>query len=315
MANYYDILGVSKTATEAEIKKAYRKLALQYHPDRNPTNKKESEEKFKEISQAYAVLSDPEKRKQYDMFGDSGFHQRYSQEDIFRGADFSSIFRDFGFGGNGGGNGSGGGFEDLFSSIFGGGFGRTDPFGRSAGFYQQAPQQKGQDVEYPLQVGFMDVYNGAQKQIGFRLNDGTQRKLTVKVPPGVKDETKLRIPERGAPSPFGGQAGDLYVVIQMASHPHYQRAGNDIEMPVELKISDALLGCSVEVETPMEKKKIKIPPSVSPGTKIRLKGLGFPIDGNVNRRGDLYAVVNYIVPAKLSQAQKKAVEQLQELGL
>jgi len=299
VANYYDMLGVSKTATEAEIKKAFRKMAMQYHPDRNPNNK-EAEEKFKQLNEAYAVLSDPQKRKQYDMFGDQKFHQQYSSEDIFRGTDFSSIFEEFGLGGH-----------DIFSNIFGGG-GRG--FGGHGGGFRQAPP-RGSDVEYPLPVGFMEAYTGGERTINFSLNDGTQRSLSVKIPAGIRSGAKLRVPGRGAPSRMGGEAGDLYVLIQVADHPEYKRVEDDIEAKLELKISEAILGASREITTPEGSKKIKIPAGVRAGTKIRLKGLGFPVQGRSGQRGDFFVVVDLIVPDKLSSQQKHAIETLQEAGL
>lgn len=308
MADYYEVLGVKRGANDNEIKTAYRKLALKYHPDRNPDDK-EAEDKFKKISEAYAVLSDPQKRAQYDQFGDTKFHQRYSSEDIFRGTDFGSIFDEFGFGG--------GGMEDLFANIFGGhagGFrqGRRQQAGYGAAGFHPPPTQ-GQDVEYPLQVGFMDAYNGSKRQISFRLNDGTSRSLTVKIPAGVRDGTKLRVAGKGAPSPSGGPAGDLYVVVQVAPHPTYERVDDDILMPIHLRISEALLGCSKTVETPEGSKRIKVPSGVSPGTRIRLKGLGFP--KGASGRGDLYAVVQFDIPKSFDKNQKKVIEALADAGL
>jgi curved DNA-binding protein len=312
VADYYKVLNVNKDASDAEIKSSYRKLALKYHPDRNQGNK-ESEETFKKISEAYAVLSDPQKKKQYDMVGDAGFHQKYSTEDIFRGTDFSSIFNEFGFrGGPGGGRSGASSFEDLFGSLFGGAGGGFPGGGQR---YQQRAPEKGQDVEYPLQVGFMEAYNGGERQISFRLSDGTARDLTVKIPAGIREGTKLRVAGRGAPSQNGGAAGDLYVIIQIAAHHQYQRVNDDIETPLKLKISEALLGSEAQVETPQGFKKIKVPAGVAAGTKIRLKGLGFPSTAGSKTRGDLYAIVTLSVPEKLSKQQKEAVEALAAIGL
>lgn len=296
MADYYEKLGVKKGASDDEIKKSYRKLAMKYHPDRNPGDKA-AEDKFKDISEAYAVLTDDEKRKQYDMFGDQKFHQNFSQEDIFRGADFRNIFTDAGFDGS-----------DIFSRIFGAGFGG----GRGGFGGGQAP--KGQDVEYPVTISFQDSFKGADRLISFRLSDGTSRELTIKVPAGVRDGGKLRVVGKGAASPYGGPAGDLYVVISIAEHPQYSRSGDDIEGKISLKLSEALLGCSKDVETLDGSKKIKVPAGVKPGTKIRLKHLGFPVPGK-SIRGDFYAVVEYDVPNKLSSQQIELVTSLAEAGL
>lgn len=299
MADYYDTLGIKKGATEDEIKKSYRKLAMKFHPDRNPGNKT-AEEKFKKISEAYAVLSDPEKKRQYDMFGDQKFHQNFSQEDIFRGADFRNIFTDAGFDGS-----------DIFSRIFGGGFGGQGFSGRG-GF--GGPPQKGQDVEYPLTVSFQEAFRGAERHLNFSLSDGSSRDLTIKVPAGVADGGKLRVSGKGATSPYGGPPGDLYVVVTVAAHPQFSRAGHDIDGRLKLKLSEALRGCSKEVETLDGSKKIKIPAGVKPGTKIRLKSLGFPVPGKAIR-GDFFAVVEYEVPENLNAEQIQAVESLAEVGL
>ncbi len=305
MANYYDVLGVSKTASETDIKKAFRKLAMQYHPDRNQGDKA-AEEKFKEVNEAYAVLSDAKKRKEYDMFGDRQFHQQYSQEDIFRGTDFSSIFREFGFGGDAG---------DIFSTIFGGG-GRRGAggfYGAGGGRGFGGPQ-KGQDVEYPLEVGFMEAYKGGERHISFRLSDNTERSFTMRIPAGVTDGMRLRVAGKGAPSHTGGAPGDLHIVVTLGAHPDFKLVGDDIETKVTLKVSEAFLGTSKEVHTPEGSKKIKIPAGVTAGTKIRLKGLGFP--KRSGGHGDLYAVVEFApAPKKLSKEQLKAVESLASAGL
>jgi len=312
VADYYKTLGVEKTASTDEIKKSYRKLALKFHPDRNKGNK-EAEEKFKEISEAYAVLADDEKRKQYDSFGDSSFHQRYSQEDIFRNTDFGTVFQEFDLGGfgdifgrmfSGGGGFSGGGFEGI-------NFGAGRQGGRG-GFRGAAA--KGQDVEYPVQISFDEAFRGSERQIAFQLAGAAARNLKVRVPAGVKDGGRLRVAGMGAPSPLGGPAGDLFVVLQVAPHPQFMRVGEDIEIKMPLKISEAVLGTSREVETLDGVKKVKIPSGVKTGTKVRLKGLGFPIPGK-SSRGDFYVVVDVTIPHNLTQAQKKAVEALQSVDL
>lgn len=297
MENYYETLGVAKTADEAEIKKAYRKLAMQYHPDRNQGDKA-AEEKFKKINEAYAVLSDKDKKRQYDTFGDSRFHQQYSSEDIFRGTDFSSIFEEMGMGGQ----------SSFFSSFFGGAGGRG---GRGGPGFSHGPA-KGQDVEYPVTIGFMDAYNGVEKPISFRLNDGTEHSLTVKIPKGVKSGSKLRVSGRGAPSRQGGQPGDLFLVISILDHPDFKRVDDNVEVTLNLKISEAFLGTSKSVNTPVGEKKIKIPAGVRAGTKVRLKGLGFSSGGHT---GDLYAVIDLEVQKDLTSKQKSAIEALQEAGL
>jgi len=308
VANYYEVLGVARGAPADEIKKAYRKLAMKYHPDRNQGDKS-AEDQFKTISEAYAVLSDKDKRAQYDRFGDSAFHQQYSREDIFRGTDFGNVFNEFGFSGD---------INDLFGNLFGGGYqggaGRYGGGGFRPGGFQPGPS-KGQDVEYPLQIGFEEALNGSERRVHFRLTDGTERQLTVKVPPGAKSGTKLRISGRGAPGSSGAPAGDLFVTLEVADHPVYRRVGNDIEGPIKLKISEALLGCSAAVQTPDGEKRIKVPAGVKPGTRVRLKGLGFPIDGKKENRGNFYALVEYDIPTGLSEKQKELVTALEAEGL
>lgn len=294
MADYYETLGVPKGASDDEIKKSYRTLAKKYHPDRNPNNKA-AEDSFKAISAAYAVLSDSEKRKQYDTFGDQKFHQNYSQEDIFRGADFKNIFTDSGFDGN-----------DIFSRIFGQGFG-----GGGGG---RGGATKGQDVEYPASVAFMDAFNGSERHINFRLSDGTSREMTIKVPAGIRDGGKLRVAGKGGNSPYGGPPGDLFVVISVAAHPQFTRIGDDVEGRFPVRLSEALLGGSKTLETLDGVKKVKVPIGVKPGTKIRLKNLGFPVPGKTIR-GDFFAVVEYEIPEKLNPAQTELVQSLAEAGL
>ena len=297
MADYYETLGVNKNATDDEIKKSYRTLAKKFHPDKNPNNKA-AEDSFKAISAAYAVLSDSEKKKQYDTFGDQKFHQNYSQEDIFRGADFGNIFNDAGFDGN-----------DIFSRIFGQGFGG----GGGGGGGRRGPS-KGQDVEYPASVAFMDAFNGSDRHISFRLSDGTSREMTIKIPAGIRDGGKLRVAGKGGNSPYGGPPGDLFVVITVSPHPQFTRVGDDVEGRFPLRLSEALLGGSKSLDTLDGIKKVKVPIGVKPGTKIRLKNLGFPIPGKTIR-GDFYAVVEYDIPEKLSTEQMDLVQSLAEAGL
>lgn len=302
VSDYYEILGVSKSASADDIKRSYRKLALKYHPDRNKGDKA-SEDKFKEISEAYAVLSDPQKKQQYDMYGSTGFHQRYSTDDIFQGADFSSIFKDLNFGGGGSG------FDSIFSTLFGGG---AHGGGGRGGFRGQSA--KGQDVEYDLTVSFMEAYAGAEKRIVFSLNNGQQVDLKVRIPAGIKEGGKLRVQGKGAQSQFGGPPGDLYIKVHMTPHHNFRRDGQNIEFDLNLKLTDAILGTKVQLPTLEGEKTVKIPAGISSGTKIRLKGLGFPIPGSSDR-GDLYAVAKLEVPKHLNPQQQEAVSNLRSLGL
>ncbi len=196
--DYYKLLGVEKQATASEIKKAYRKLAMKYHPDHSKGDKA-AEDKFKQISEAYAVLSDKEKRQQYDTFGSAGFQQRYSQEDIFKNFDFSDIFRDLGFGGGMGKGGRGTRFS------FGGG----DLFGNAFGRQPQQPA-KGGDLVYELPLTVQEVYSGTEKSVSFQ-HEGRSEQMTVKIPRGMISGKKLRIAGKGQASMYGGSPGDLFI--------------------------------------------------------------------------------------------------------
>jgi curved DNA-binding protein len=263
--DYYKILGVNKNASDGEIKKAYRKLAMKYHPDHTKGDKS-AEDKFKKMSEAYAVLSDKEKRKQYDTFGSEGFHQRFTQEDIFKGFDFGDIFKEFGFGGADFFGGRGGGMR--FS------FGSQSPYGRSPHGYgtgQQA-RAKGSDLVYELPLTLQEVIDGASKVVSFD-HKGRSEKITVKIPKGMTTGKKLRLAGKGEPSPFGGPAGDLYIQAKVLNNPLYNIEGKDLHTNRELKISEAILGTQIPVPTPDGKElSLKIPPGTRHGTKMRLSG-------------------------------------------
>jgi curved DNA-binding protein len=302
--DYYKILGVDKNASDAEIKKAYRKLAMKYHPD-HAKGDKASEDKFKKISEAYAVLSDKEKRKQYDQFGSEGFKQRYTQEDIFRGFDLGDILREFGFsGGNIFGRRGGGGAR--FS--FGGG---GAPFGD---FSDQRARSKGSDLVYELPLTVREVITGTSKTISFEHKGRTER-LTVKIPKGMVDGKKLRLAGKGETSPYGGEPGDLYVQSKVIEDPMYSVQGQDLITHRSVKLTEAILGTNLAVPTPDGKDlSLKIPPGTRPGTKMRLSGHGLPTMKG-DRRGDLYVQIQVEVPRKLTDEQKRLVEELAATGL
>lgn len=313
--DYYQLLGVSKSASPEEIKKAYRKLALKYHPDHNKGDKS-AEAKFKEISEAYAVLSDRDKRKQYDTFGAEGFQHRFSQEDIFRGFDFGSIFREFGFGG--------GRSENIFTQFFGGGTGASgrahfrtggSPFDSSfQGFQGQSRGLKGQDLVYELSVTLEDVAQGAQKLIAYDLR-GQQQRISVKVPAGIHSGKKLRLSGKGQPGIQGGPAGDLYIQIHILIHPLFKRKDDDLHMRQEIKFSEAVLGTEIEVPTLDQKLlKLKIPPGTQNGAKFRMRGYGLPRMGS-DERGDQFVEVQVAIPRKPNKKQKDLVKMLAESGL
>ncbi len=303
--DYYKILGVQKSASNEVIKKAYRKLAMKYHPDHTKGDKA-AEEKFKKISEAYAVLSDKEKRKEYDTFGAEGFRQRFSQEDIFRGFDFSDIFSDLGFGGNffsGRGRGRGGGMRFNF----GGG----SPFGSQT---HQQTSMKGSDLVYELPLTLKEIATGTQKTISLQHQSGSE-KITVKIPKGMITGKKLRLSGKGSPSPVGGSSGDLFIQAKVLNDPVYRAENYDLYMNHELKLSEAVLGTSISVPTLDGKKlSLKIPPGTKPGTKMRMSGHGLPHMKNP-KKGDLYVKIQVNLPKQLSDEQRKLIEKLAEAGL
>ncbi len=307
---YYTTLGVAKTATADEIKKAYRKLALKYHPDKNPDNA-DAEAKFKKISEAYAVLSDSKKRQEYDTYGSAGFQQRYSQEDIFRGFDLNDILNQFGFGGGsfraGGFSGQGGAGGSPFADLFG------QARGGCGGGCRPQPV-KGEDHTYELSVSLEDVLEGAEKKISLRRDKGTQN-ISVKVPKGIESGKRLRLTGKGAPSSSGGSNGDLYLKISVQPHPVFTRDGDNLLMDKKIPFSQACLGTTVEITT-LEGKtfKVKVPAGVQQEAKLRIKGYGLPA-GPIGRRGDIYVKILVQIPKKMNREQKKAVKKLAELGL
>ena len=296
--DYYQVLGLKKGATAEEIKKAYRKLAVKYHPDKNPGNK-EAEDRFKEINEAYAVLSDPQKKQQYDQFGSAGFHQRYSQEDIFRGFDVGDLFKEFGFS-----------TDDIFGRMFGGGGGGS--FQQRGGF-GFGGRRKGEDFAMDLPVTFREAYAGCEKRVAFRRN-GVREELSVKVPAGVDTGARLRVPGKGGDGAGGGQAGDLFLNVKVTPDPMFAREGDDLVVERRVKFSEAALGMTLEVPTVEGTKRVKVPAGIQPGTKIRLKGFGFPHMGGSDR-GDLFVRVGISVPEQLDGPQRKLIEELAKKGL
>jgi molecular chaperone DnaJ len=351
--DYYEVLGVPRTASNDEIKDAYRKLALQYHPDRNKAQ--DAEEKFKEISEAYAVLSDDEKRTQYDQLGHAGFDQRYTREDIFRGADFESIFRDMGFGFN---------LGDVFRVFFGGG-----------DFEERIT--RGRDLAYDLEVTLEEAARGAQKEIEIsraekcdvcggsgaapntpprtcprcngagRVQSTTRnafgtfvrvipcptcggkgriidkpcpkcrgsglierdRRITVKVPPGIDEGYQLRLSGEGEMSAQASYPGDLYVVIHVAPHQFFKRDEDNLLYSLTIGFPQAALGTDVSIPTLEGNTSLAIHPGTQPGEIIRLRGKGMPRFRG-NGRGDMVVRVEIEVPEKLTQQQRTLLEQL-----
>lgn len=301
--DYYKILGVSKTATVDEIKKAYRKLAIKYHPDKNPNNKA-AEERFKEISEANEVLSDPEKRKKFDELGENW--KKHQQAGGSRGFDWSKYAeagrqgrRQYTYG-NGDDEFEGAGdFSDFFESIFGGGSGRRRSSQRSF---------KGQDYKAELQVSLEEAYTGTSREI--EVNGQT---LRLKIKPGVSDGQVLRIKDKGAPGANGGPNGDLYLTIMIAEHPHFKRKENDLHCDFPVDLYTAVLGGKATVKTLKGTMKIDIPNGTDNGKVMRLKGLGMPVYGKANEFGNLYAKATIMTPKNLSDKEMDLFKQLMQL--
>lgn len=299
--DYYEVLGVKKGASMEELKKAYRKLAVKYHPDKNPGDK-QAEDRFKEINEAYAVLSDPKKKEQFDQYGSNTFHQRYSQEDIFKGFDVGDMFKD---------QGQGFGTDDIFSRIFGDAM-RRQRGGAGHGHGRMAAS-KGEDFNMEIQVTFRDAYDGAEKRIAF-MREGAREELSVKIPAGIESGAKLRVAGRGGAGRMGGPAGDLFLTVTVGTDAIFQREGADIILTHEVRFSEAVLGGAIDVPTMEGTKRIKIPAGIQPGTKVRLKGLGFPHLGK-KERGDMYVRIGVKVPEKHTPRQKELLEQLAAEGM
>ena len=312
--DYYKILGVSKGATSDEIKKAYRKLALKYHPDKN-NGSKDYEAKFKEISEAYAVLSDPEKRNQYDTYGSSGFHQRYSREDIFRGFDINDILRQFGFGTSGfssanfRSNNGGGSSQHNFNSFF---TQNSAAAGACGGGCSQPV--KGQDLTYQLSVSLEDVLSGAERQLTLRKNGKTEN-VSVKIPKGIEEGKRLRLKGKGGEAPMGGIPGDLYLKVQLEPHELFERRGEDLILTKQISFSEVCLGAKIEVQS-LDGKKfvVNVPSGTNGDSRLRIKGQGLP-SGPIGDRGDLYVRIGVKVPKKLTDEQKDLIESLKRAGL
>jgi molecular chaperone DnaJ len=350
--DYYEVLGVAKEANEKEIKTAYRKLAMLHHPDRSDAP--EAEEKFKELSEAYAVLSDPDKRQKYDQFGHAGINSQYSQEDLFRGVNFEDLLR--GFGGGGGG-------ESIFDMFFGGG-GRRGP-------------ARGRDLRYDVNLTLEQAASGLETNIdvprtescptchGSGAKPGTKpvtcsncrgsgqvtraqntpfgqmvtstacskcggrgqtitspcsecsgagrvhknRKINIKIPPGVEDGQHLKLRGQGDAAGPKGDNGDLYVVINILPHPRFQRMDSDLIMEMPISFTQATLGADVEVPTLNGRAKIKVPAGTQTGTVFRLRGKGMPRLQGMGA-GDLHVKDKIKTPASLTSRQKQLLEDL-----
>ena len=297
--DYYEILGVAKTASEDELKKAFRKLARKYHPD-VAEDKKTAEAKFKEINEAYEVLSDPAKRQKYDTLGPNWNQQGGGGFGRGGGGGAPGGFEEYNFGGTG--------FSDFFEQFFGGGGGGgAGGFGQRGGGF--AGPRRGQDVETDIMVTIDEVLQGSKRTVSFRRGpEGKVESYTVTIPAGVREGQRIRLSGKGEPGGQNGQAGDLYLNVRISRHPDYVIEGNDLLHTVSISPAAAVLGAEVFVPTPDGRVKVKIPAGTQPGGKMRLRGKGLPQSGG--GRGDLYVIVEVEIPTSLTEAERKLWEQL-----
>lgn len=318
--DYYKTLGVGKKATEAEIKKEYRKLARKYHPDVN--KEADAEKKFKEIAEAYEVLKDPEKRKAYDEFGKdwkAGKEQKEYQKQYYKNyqqAQGPEGFDTGGFGGGGfdfGGGGDFGEYSEFFENLFG-----SRRPGSAAGGRSRSFSRKGQDMNAGISIPLEDAYHGATRRISFespKLDSGGRVRyepvtLNVKIPKGVQNGKKIRLAGKGGPGINGGQAGDLYITIEYESNKNYHVEGADVYLNVPVAPWEAALGESVSVPTPTGNIKLKIPKGSATGKKLRLKGKGIPS----KPPGDLYVVLKVVYPPADTDSANKVYEDMKSLN-
>ena len=306
--DYYDVLGVARDAGDEEIKKAFRKLALKYHPDKNPDNKKEAETKFKEINEANEVLGDPEKRRKYDQLGVNWNHPQ--QQPASSQGGFGGGYEDasqFHFDGTG--------FSDFFEQFFGshgrasGGFGRT----QGPGMKGETVAHRGQDIEADILVTLDEIMHGSTRTIQMHRTDprtgqSVMQTLRVKIPPGVRESQLIRLASKGREGIGGGDPGNLYLRVKFAQHPDFRVRGADLYYDLDLAPWEAVLGTTVDIPTLDGTVSLRIPAGTKAQQQLRLCGKGLLSSGKT--RGDMYAVVSIQVPAHLTPEQKVLWEQL-----
>jgi len=312
--DYYKTLGVPRDASDKDIKHAYRKLAKQHHPDFNPGDKS-AEEKFKDVNEAYEVLSDSEKRKLYDRYG--------SERSAWQrgGGNANDFWQQWAGGQTGQHPGGyttgnlddllgGGAFSDFFQQLFAGGMGGGGRSGDTFGGGRRAVRpRKGQDYKQPVDITLEQAYQGTSRVLVL----GDQR-FEVTIPAGAADGTRVRVRGKGAPSMAGGTAGDLYLIVAVQPHARFKRDEATLETHVPVDLYTALLGGEVSVPLLSGRSgMLRIPPETQNGQKFRLRGQGMPILGHQKERGDLYAIVDIVLPSELSMEEKTLIKQLQEL--
>ncbi|RLG05686.1 MAG: J domain-containing protein [Thaumarchaeota archaeon] len=310
--DYYEILGVPRNATPEQIKAAYRRLARKYHPDVNKSP--DAAEKFKEATAAYEVLSDPQKRKMYDQFGSVegapfDFGQRAGAPGGTRvytrtwssGAggwpfDFDELFSASPF--------SGMSLEELLNALGGG-------VRRSRSGVSTVEQEPATDVVSHITLDFDEAVKGCTKTLHIKRPDGSTERIEVKIPPGVHEGSKIRLRGKGQTSQFTGRTGDMYLVVHIREHPYFRRENSDIYIDVPISITEASLGTKITVPTIDGSVDVTIPPGVSSGTKLRLRGKGI-VDPKTKMRGDQYVVIKIVPPKNISQKGKELLEQLEK---
>ncbi len=307
--DYYETLGISKTASHDEVRTAFRKLARKYHPD-VAKDKKAAEEKFKEINEAYEVLSDAEKRKQYDAYGENWQNV---------GAGYSQGPTGGSRGGGAQGDADGGvqyefggtGFSDFFEQMFGSRRGKAYK-SKGGGFDFDRNPQRGQDVEADIMVTIEEAINGSTRPISFRRSDtGKTDTYTIKIPKGVREGQRIRLAGVGGSGTGGGEAGDLYLRVKFQKHPDFRMEGSDIYHDLELPAYQAVLGGEVEIKTLDGRVKLKIPPGSQSGQRFRFLSRGLPEKGGI--RGDFYVVLTPQLPKTLSPEEKTLWEKIAKI--
>lgn len=303
--DYYKMLGIDKNASQEDIKKAYRKLARQYHPDVNP-NDKEAHKKFQQINEANEVLSDPEKRKKYDEYG-----KDWKNAEEFAKARGQQ--RQYNYEGQEGGFGEGfdgGAFSEFFESLFGGmGGNRSGNGGRTgSGRRSRDVKFRGQDYEAALQLSLREAYTTHQRTITI-----DEKNLRITIPAGAESGQRIRLKGQGGPGINGGPNGDLYITFQIADDPQFKRLGNDLYATAEIDLYTAVLGGETTVETLSGKIKLKISPGTQNDTKVRVKGKGFPVYKQEGEFGDLYVTYKIKIPTQLTEKEKELFTELSKL--
>jgi curved DNA-binding protein len=309
--DYYKTLGVPKNATTEDVKKAYRKLARKYHPDVNKNTG--AEKSFKEINEANEVLSDPEKRKRYDTIG-----PEWEQYARGGGRPSGSGGFQYVYTGQPGENpfGDASGFSDFFRTLFGqaanGGFGSADDLFTGTRTRGRARPRQGEDVEGEVEITLPEAYRGTENVIQISRadspNGGPPRRLTVKIPPGVRDGQRIRLAGQGSPGENGGPPGDAYLRVRVKPHPFFTRDGDDLRVDLPVALHEALLGGEVTVPTLKGRVSLRIPPETQNGRTIRLAGQGMPRQGGGH--GDLYATVKIVMPTKLNEKERELAREI-----